>query len=123
MAGAPLKKKLYPGLAVDGTSWALSPDQKHVTIARVFSGEAAEKAGVEVGDLVTKVNGYPVDGLSLRDIFCAYHMYQPDTLTETLMIQKKDGASKTLTLQMLNLDKCDQEEKRVWLDTYKSLGY
>ncbi|MCU0657882.1 MAG: PDZ domain-containing protein [Polyangiaceae bacterium] len=33
----------------------------------VFEGAPAEKAGVRVGDLLRKIEGQPVDGLSLAD--------------------------------------------------------
>lgn len=123
LANAPVKKKTPPGLAVDGTSWSVSPDTKQVTISKVFPGEAAEKGGVEAGDQIISVNGYQANGSQIRDLFCAYHMYEPKTLTETLIVQKKDGTQKTLKLQLLPIDKCDAEEKRAWLDVYKSLGY
>lgn len=123
LGGAPVKKKTHPGLAVDGTAWMLSPQTKTVMVTKVFAGEAAEKAGVEVGDQVISVNGYLTSGSQFRDVFCSYHMYQPDTLMETLKIQKKDGTQKILNLQLLTLDKCNPEEKTTWLDIYKSLGY
>lgn len=123
LANAPVKKKAHPGLAVDGTIWSIAPDSKQVSITRVFPGEAAEKAGVEQGDEIISVNGYPANGLPLRDLFCAYHMYNPTTLTETLVVQKKDGTKKTVMLPVLTLDKCNAEEKSAWLDIYKGLGY
>jgi predicted metalloprotease with PDZ domain len=123
LANAPVKKKAYPGLAVDGTAWAISPETKKVEITKVFPGEAAEKDGVEVGDQVVSVNGYMTDGLQLRELFGAYHMYQPDTLTETLIVQKKDGTQKTVKLQLLTTDKCNAEEKTAWLEKYKGWGY
>lgn len=123
LANAPLKKKKpHSGLAVDGTIWSLGADGK-VTVTRVFPGEAAEKGGVEVGDEVVTVNGYTVNGLPLRELVYAYHMYEPDNVTETLVIQKKDASQKTVKLPLLTLDKCDPEEKRAWLDLYKAWGY
>lgn len=122
LGGAPLKKKVHPGLAADGTVWAVSPD-KRVIVTRVFPGEAAEKAGVESGDEILSVNGYATNGSQPGELFCAYHMYQPTTMTETLIVQKKDGTTQTLKLHLLSLDTCNQEEKRAWLDIYKSLGY
>jgi len=123
LANAPIKKKVYPGLAVDGTIWSIAPDTKRVLVTRIFSGEAAEKAGVEPGDEIINVNGYSTNGSQIRELFASYHMYDPNTLTETLIVQKKDGTQKTLKLQLLTLDKCNAEEKRAWLDIYKSLGY
>lgn len=120
---APVKKKVYPGLAADGTAWSLTPDNK-VAITRVFEGEAAAKAGLEPGDEIISVNGYPTDGAKIGELICFYHMYEPSTLTETLVVKKKkDGTQQTLALNLLTLDKCNAEEKRAWLEIYKGLGY
>jgi hypothetical protein len=123
LAEAPAKKKTHPGLAADGTTWSIAPDNKCVVITRIFPGEAAEKAGLQTGDEIISVNGYQTDGAKLRDLFCAYHMYSPDTMTETLIVQKKDGSKNTVKLTLLTLDKCNAEEKHDWLNIYKGLGY
>lgn len=121
LAKAPVKKKVYPALAADGTAW--STQDKHLTITRVFEGEAAAKAGLEPGDEITSVNGYPTEGAKVGELICFYHMYEPSTLTETLVVKKKDGTQQTLALNLLTLDKCNAEEKRAWMDIYKSMGY
>jgi C-terminal processing protease CtpA/Prc len=118
-----VKKKVYQGLAVDGTNWSIDGASKKVTVTKVFPGEAAEKAGIQVGDEIVKVNGYATDDLPLGELFYAYHMYEPDSLIETLVVKKKDGSEKTHKLQLLTLDKCNAEEKTAWLDLYKSWGY
>jgi hypothetical protein len=123
LAKAPVKKKAYPSLAADGTAWSIAPDTKHVTITRIFEGEAAAKAGLEPGDEIISVNGYSTEGAKLGELICFYHMYEPSTLTETLVVKKKDGSEQTLALNLLTLDKCNAEEKRAWLDIYKGLGY
>lgn len=123
LANAPLKKKAHPGLAVDGTSWAVAPRTNLVSIIKVFPGEAGEKAGLETGDEIVSVNGYSTSGLNVSELFSAYHMYDPRTMTETLVVQKKDGTKKTVKLDLLTLDKCNADEKCAWLDIYKCLGY
>jgi predicted metalloprotease with PDZ domain len=123
LANAPVKKKIYPGMTADGTAWTFDADSKKVVVTKLFAGEAAEKGGVEVGDQVVSVNGYNTDGQRLRQICFAYHMYEPDTLIETLVVQKKDGTQKSVRLQLLTLDKCAPEEKTAWLQQYKSWGY
>ena len=122
LGNAPVKKKAYSRLAVDGTIWAMAPDKKHAVITRVISNEAAEKAGLEPGSEIISVNGYPSEGLQLRQLFCAYHMYDPDTFTETLIVER-NGSQKTLKLHLLTLDQCNAEERQAWLDIYKGLGY
>jgi membrane-associated protease RseP (regulator of RpoE activity) len=123
LANAPVKKKVHPGLGVDGTVWAMSPDGKQVLVTQVVPGEAAEKAGIESGDEIVSINGYPTTGSQLRDLFRSYHMYDPATMTETLIVKKKDGTQKTHKLHLLTLDACNADEKRGWLEIYKSLGY
>lgn len=123
MAKAPVKKKVYPSLAADGTAWSIAPDNKYLTITKVFEGEAAAKAGLEPGDQIISVNGYPTEGAKVGDLICFYHMYEPATLTETLEVKKKDGTQQTVALNLLTLDKCNAEEKRAWLDVYKIMGY
>jgi predicted metalloprotease with PDZ domain len=123
LAGAPIKKKPYPGLAVDGTVWSMAADGKSVSITRVIPAEAAEKAGIEVGDEVLNVNGYPTAGMTLRDVFSAYHMYDPSTLSETLVVRKKDGSEKSVKLTLLPVDQSNPEEKSAWLSNYSAWGY
>lgn len=123
MAKAPVKKKTYPALAADGTAWSIAADKKHPAITRIFEGEAAAKAGLEPGDEIISVNGYPTEGAKIGDLICFYHMYEPSTLKETLVVKKKDGTEQTLSLDLLSMDKCNAEEKRAWLDAYKNLGY
>lgn len=123
LANAPVKKKIYPGLAADGTAWSFDNDTKKLMITKIFPGEAAEKEGVEAGDQVVSVNGYNTDGLRLRQICFAYHMYEPDALIETLIVQKKDGTQKTVRLQLITLEKVPAEEKKAWLEQYKAWGY
>lgn len=123
LANAPLKKKKpHSGLAADGTTWAAGADGK-VTVTKVFPGEPAEKEGVEVGDEIITVNGYTVNGLPKGELFYAYHMYEPDNVVETLVLQKKDGTQKTVKLPLLTLDKCDPEEKKALIELYKTWGY
>lgn len=123
LSNAPVKKKVHPGLAVDGTIWALEPESNKVLVKKTFPGEAAQAAGVEAGDEIISINGYAAPGAQLRELFCSYHMYDAKTMTESLIIQKKDGTQKTLKLQLLTLDKCNADEKKAWLGIYKSLGY
>lgn len=124
LGNAPLKKKKpHPGLAVDGTVWTMSPETKRVTITQIIPGEAAEKAGLAVGDEIITVNNYPTEGANMRGLVCAYHMYKLDSLIETLVVRKKDGTEQTLKLQLLPVDKCNPEEKTAWLDLFKGLGY
>jgi hypothetical protein len=123
MAKAPLKKKTYPCLAADGTAWSIAPDNNSLAITRIFEGESASNAGLEPGDLILSVNGYPTEGAKIGELICFYHMYEPSTLKETLLVKKKDGSEQTLTLDLLTLDKCNAEEKRAWLEHYKNLGY
>lgn len=123
LARAPVKKKAQRSLAADGSVWSITPGSKHVSITRIFEGEAAAKAGLEPGDEITGVNGYSTDGATVPELICFYHMYNPSTLMETLIVKKKDGTEQTLELQLLTMDKCNAEEKRAWLDIYKGLGY
>ena len=124
LANAPVKKKVFRGLAVDGTAWSLSDDGKHLTITRIFPGEAAEKEGLEAGDEILTVNGYPfTDSMSPRDIFFAYHMYEPDSLSETLSVRKKGGSEKSVKLQLIPIDSANAEEKTAWMEKYKAWGY
>lgn len=120
---APVKKKAYPCLAADGTAWSIAADNKCLSITRIFEGEAAAKAGLEKGDEIISVNGYPTEAAKVGELICFYHMYEPSTLTETLVIRKKDGTQQTVSLNLLPMDKCNEEEKRAWLDIYKGLGY
>lgn len=123
LAKAPKKIKTYPCLAADGTAWTIKAGNKYPAITRIFEGEAAAKAGLEAGDEIISVNGYPTDGAKISELVCFYHMYEPSTLKETLVVQKKDGTEQTLALDLLTMDKCNPEEKRAWLEVYKSLGY
>jgi hypothetical protein len=124
LSSAPVKKRAQPGLAVDGTAWSWSADSKQVIINKIFPGESAANEGVEPGDEVIAVNGYPTEGRTLLDVFAAYHMYDPVKLTETLTLKKKaDSTTKTVKLQVVPIDAANAEEKQSWLQHYKGLGY
>ena len=123
MAKAPVKKKAYPSLAADGTAWSIAPGNKNLTITRIFEGEAAAKAGLEPGDEILSVNGYPTEGAKIGELICFYHMYEPSAMKETLVVKKKDGSEQTLALDLITMDKCNADEKRAWLELYKNLGY
>jgi C-terminal processing protease CtpA/Prc len=120
---APVKKKAYPGFAVDGTVVSMDPEAKKVLVSKVIPGEAAENAGVAVGDQIISINGYNTDGMSLRELFAAYHMFDPANMVETVTVQKKDGTQATHKLKLLTLDACNPEEKSAWLEMYKAWGY
>lgn len=44
------------------------PDDRGALVLEVYEGNAAEKAGVLAGDIITSINGTPASGLSLEEI-------------------------------------------------------
>ncbi|MDO5095483.1 MAG: M50 family metallopeptidase [Peptostreptococcaceae bacterium] len=67
------------------------------TIDEVSSGFPAAKAGVEIGDIVLKVNG--TDTSSWEDVVKALSVV-PEDKKVTLLVQKPDGDQKELTMIM-----------------------
>lgn len=55
------------GLQFGGIGASLAQTREGLKFQAVFEGAPAEKAGVRVGDLLRKIEGQPVDGLSLAD--------------------------------------------------------
>lgn len=65
-------------------------DEGHLVIIRTAKDASAEKAGIVPGDVVTAVDGKPVNGIS--------GIPGPEGTTVTLTIRRADGKSKDFTL-------------------------
>jgi regulator of sigma E protease len=61
-------------------------------IAQVLSGSAAERAGFKAGDVITRLDGRPVDNFLTVSRFAAYHIGRPATF-----VVDRGGQSVTLT--------------------------
>ncbi len=86
-------KRIEPAfLGVRGTDRAIG--EGGALITEVMPGSAAEQAGIQVGDLVTSLDGEPITGI--RDLAAAVRSRQPGDVVELEVV--RDG--ETLTLQV-----------------------
>ncbi len=56
------------GIELGGIGATLKPTREGVTIAGVYQGDPAERAGLRAGDRILRIDGEDADGMSLADV-------------------------------------------------------
>jgi len=93
-------------------------DSKGVLVAEVISGQPADKAGIESGDVITSVNGVKVDGVEQFRRRVAE--FSPGSKITVEIVRDGERLSKGLTLATLPVDgqqapSQEEEQPSVWL--------
>ncbi|HVY69690.1 MAG TPA: DegQ family serine endoprotease [Verrucomicrobiae bacterium] len=101
-----MPKDLTPELAAKFKA----PENKGVLISEVSENSAAEEAGIQVGDVVTDINGKPV--IDARTFRLAIAQTAPNSKVELTVL--RDGKTKNLkaTLKQLAEDRVDNGKSR-----------
>lgn len=68
IAHAAGKGHLGFSVTIDGEGVFWNPTLKSVTVAKVYPGSPAEKAGLAAGDAITEVDGRPVAGTKANEL-------------------------------------------------------
>ncbi|MEE8268852.1 MAG: PDZ domain-containing protein, partial [Nitrospinaceae bacterium] len=79
------KKPIQIGLVLENLNSAAAKNQeagvrRGVVVAQVLPHSKAEKQGIRVGDVITEINGKPIDGKQDFENFLQDHSHNPFTL-------------------------------------------
>lgn len=94
-------------------------DNNKVKITKVFTDTPAKKAGLKVGDYITKVNGESVDGKSLSDVVSLIKNAKNKEVEITIT---RDEQEKTMKVTRTTVD-MPYTSSKVYEENGKKIGY
>lgn len=104
----------YEGIGIEVTL-----DNKKVKITKVFADTPAKKAGIKVGDYITKVNGESVEGKSLSDVVSLIKNAKNKEVEITIT---RDNQEKTMKVTRTTVD-MPYTSSKVYEENGKKIGY
>ncbi len=104
----------YEGIGIEVTL-----DNNKVKITKVFADTPAKKAGLKVGDYITKVNGESVDGKSLSDVVSLIKNSKNKEVEITIT---RDEQEKTMKVTRTTVD-MPYTSSKVYEENGKKVGY
>jgi len=104
----------YEGVGIEVTL-----DTKKVKITKVFADTPAKKAGIKVGDYITKVNGESVEGKSLSDVISLIKNAKNKEVEITIT---RDNQEKTMKVTRTTVD-MPYTSSKVYEENGKKIGY
>lgn len=104
----------YEGIGIEVTL-----DNNKVKITKVFDDTPAKKAGLKVGDYITKVNGESVDGKSLSDVVSLIKNAKNKEVEITIT---RDEQEKTMKVTRTTVD-MPYTSSKVYEENGKKIGY
>lgn len=104
----------YEGIGIEVTF-----DNNKVKITKVFADTPAKKAGIKVGDYITKVNGESVDGKSLSDVVSLIKNAKNKEVEITIT---RDNQEKTMKVTRTTVD-MPYTSSKVYEENGKKIGY
>ena len=104
----------YEGVGIEVTL-----DTKKVKITKVFADTPAKKAGIKVGDYITKVNGESVEGKSLSDVVSLIKNAKNKEVEITIT---RDNQEKTMKVTRTTVD-MPYTSSKVYEENGKKIGY
>ena len=104
----------YEGVGIEVTL-----DNNKVKITKVFAGTPAKKAGIKVGDYITKVNGESVEGKSLSDVVSLIKNAKNKEVEITIT---RDNQEKTMKVTRTTVD-MPYTSSKVYEENGKKIGY
>ncbi len=104
----------YEGIGIEVTL-----DNNKVKITKVFADTPAKKAGLKVGDYITKVNGESVDGKSLSDVVSLIKNAKNKEVEITIT---RDEQEKTMKVTRTTVD-MPYTSSKVYEENGKKIGY
>ena len=104
----------YEGVGIEVTL-----DNSKVKITKVFADTPAKKAGIKVGDYITKVNGESVEGKSLSDVVSLIKTAKNKELEITIT---RDNQEKTMKVTRTTVD-MPYTSSKVYEENGKKIGY
>lgn len=104
----------YEGVGIEVTL-----DNNKVKITKVFADTPAKKAGIKVGDYITKVNGESVEGKSLSDVVSLIKNAKNKEVEITIT---RDNQEKTMKVTRATVD-MPYTSSKVYEENGKKIGY
>ena len=104
----------YEGIGIEVTL-----DNSKVKITKVFADTPANKAGIKVGDYITKVNGESVEGKSLSDVVSLIKNAKNKEVEITIT---RDNQEKTMKVTRTTVD-MPYTSSKVYEENGKKIGY
>ena len=104
----------YEGVGIEVTL-----DNNKVKITKVFADTPAKKAGIKVGDYITKVNGESVEGKSLSDVVSLIKNAKNKEVEITIT---RDDQEKTMKVTRTTVD-MPYTSSKVYEENGKKIGY
>ncbi len=104
----------YEGVGIEVTI-----DNNKVKITKVFADTPAKKAGIKVGDYITKVNGESVEGKSLSDVVSLIKNAKNKEVEITIT---RDNQEKTMKVTRTTVD-MPYTSSKVYEENGKKIGY
>ena len=104
----------YEGVGIEVTL-----DNNKVKITKVFADTPAKKAGIKVGDYITKVNGESVEGKSLSDVVSLIKNAKNKEVEITIT---RDEQEKTMKVTRTTVD-MPYTSSKVYEENGKKIGY
>ena len=104
----------YEGVGIEVTL-----DNNKVKITKVFADTPAKKAGIKVGDYITKVNGENVEGKSLSDVVSLIKNAKNKEVEITIT---RDNQEKTMKVTRTTVD-MPYTSSKVYEENGKKIGY
>lgn len=104
----------YEGVGIEVTL-----DNNKVKITKVFADTPAKKAGIKVGDYITKVNGESVEGKSLSDVVSLIKTAKNKEVEITIT---RDNQEKTMKVTRTTVD-MPYTSSKVYEENGKKIGY
>lgn len=104
----------YEGVGIEVTL-----DNNKVKITKVFADTPAKKAGIKVGDYITKVNGESVEGKSLSDVVSLIKNAKNKEVEITIT---RDNQEKAMKVTRATVD-MPYTSSKVYEENGKKIGY
>ena len=104
----------YEGIGIEVTL-----DNNKVKITKVFADTPAKKAGIKVGDYITKVNGESVEGKSLSDVVSLIKNAKNKEVEITIT---RDNQEKAMKVTRTTVD-MPYTSSKVYEENGKKIGY
>jgi C-terminal processing protease CtpA/Prc len=83
--------KNFGGIGIDGVPWA----DGRIVIKQLVSGGPAQQAGLQVGDIITHIDGKPTEGSDFRHM--VDHRLRGQAGTKVMLKVRRPGTTKPLT--------------------------
>ncbi len=94
-ASAANSPRAFGGVGIDGAPWA----DGSIVVKQLVLGGPAQAAGIQVGDIITKIDGAPTLGSDFKDM--VEHRLRGQAGTQVVLKVSRPGNPKPLTFKLV----------------------